>query len=41
ALYDLLADPYEAMDLSSDPDMAAVRDRLRDEALVLRGETSR
>jgi arylsulfatase A-like enzyme len=37
-LYDLLADPYEAVDLSSDPDLTSVRDRLRDEALALRGE---
>ncbi len=40
-LFDLSADPYETVDLSDDPDMSAVRDRLRDEALLLRGETDR
>ncbi len=40
-LYDLLTDPYETIDLSSDTDLAGVRDRLRGEALALRGETAR
>ncbi len=38
ALYDLSADPLEAVDLSAEPGMSAVLERLREEVLALRGE---